>query len=49
MKYTLEVTIGVVCNNKVYGTYEADTLIGLLYEVLKHRLHHLYNGDGFID
>lgn len=31
------------------GTYEAETLVGLLLEVLKHRLWHLRRGDGWRD
>lgn len=31
------------------GSYEADTVFGLLYEVLSHRFSHLAQGDGWVD
>lgn len=31
------------------GYYEADTLIGLLWEVFKHRLWHYRQGHGWVD
>jgi hypothetical protein len=32
-----------------YGYYEANSLFGLLWQVFKHRLHHFFNGDGWVD
>jgi hypothetical protein len=40
MKYTLLVE---------EGEYRADTLLGLLWEIFKHRLYHFFQGDGFRD
>lgn len=31
------------------GTYESDTLIGLVAEVLRHRAWHLLRGEGWRD
>ena len=31
------------------GNYAEDSLIKLIWTVLKHRLHHLYNGEGWRD
>lgn len=31
------------------GFYEADTIIGILWLVVKHRFWHWKNGDGWID
>jgi len=31
------------------GSYEADSLMKLIHEVLKHRMWHLFRGDGWID
>ena len=31
------------------GIYEADSLIELIYIVIKHRFEHLFKGEGFID
>ena len=31
------------------GEYEADTLLGLVWEVLKHRTWHLFQGHGWVD
>lgn len=31
------------------GYYESDTLIGLVWEILKHRFSHLFNGEGWVD
>jgi hypothetical protein len=31
------------------GNYEANNLIKIAYEVIKHRLKHFLNGDGWID
>jgi hypothetical protein len=31
------------------GTYAEDSLVKLIWTVLKHRLHHLYNGEGWRD
>jgi hypothetical protein len=31
------------------GEYESDTLLGLILEILRHRLWHLCRGDGWID
>jgi hypothetical protein len=31
------------------GTYEALTLAGVLWLVLKHRTWHFIQGDGFVD
>lgn len=32
-----------------HGHYEAEGLLRLLWEVLSHRLSHLFNGDGWTD
>lgn len=40
MKYDLRVS---------EGCYHADHLIGLLWEILKHRAWHFCRGDGWID
>ena len=32
-----------------YGHYEADGLLQLMWEVLRHRLSHLFQGDGWTD
>tara|TARA_Y100001963_G_C6520176_1_gene326181 strand:+ start:130 stop:252 length:123 start_codon:yes stop_codon:yes gene_type:complete len=40
MKYKLIVNV---------GSYQSDSLIGLLFEITKHRLKHLFNGDGWVD
>lgn len=34
---------------KGIGYYEADTLIGLHWEILKHRFEHWLKGDGWVD
>ena len=31
------------------GTYAADSLLALAWEVLKHRAWHFSRGDGFVD
>jgi len=31
------------------GYYEADTLMGILYEVVKHRMHHLLTEGKWVD
>jgi hypothetical protein len=31
------------------GTYEADTLLGLFFEVISHRFHHLINHGKWMD
>jgi hypothetical protein len=31
------------------GSYSHDSLALLLWEVIKHRVEHLLNGDGWID
>jgi hypothetical protein len=31
------------------GTYEADSLLGLFIEVLKHRFWHWRRGEGWVD
>jgi len=31
------------------GSYEAPTLLSLLWLVLKHRTRHFWNGDGWVD
>ena len=31
------------------GTYESETLAGLILEVLRHRFWHWRNGDGWRD
>jgi hypothetical protein len=31
------------------GSYEADSLVGLLWEIVSHRLWHFFQGDGWID
>tara|TARA_Y100000590_G_C15039693_1_gene758384 strand:+ start:213 stop:377 length:165 start_codon:yes stop_codon:yes gene_type:complete len=31
------------------GVYTSDSLIGLLWEVFKHRCWHLNRGDGWVD
>ena len=31
------------------GTYAGNSLVELLWIVLKHRLHHLFNGEGWRD
>ncbi len=31
------------------GTYEADTIVGLLFEVARHRFWHWRRGDGWVD
>ena len=31
------------------GSYQANTIIGLTYELIKHRLWHLFKGHGWID
>jgi hypothetical protein len=31
------------------GSYESESLIGLLIEVLRHRLSHFIKGQGFRD
>ena len=31
------------------GIYEADTFIGLLLEILGHRLYHFFRGEGWRD
>lgn len=31
------------------GSYESDSLFGLLWEVFKHRLWHWRRGDGWVD
>ena len=31
------------------GTYAEDSLVKLIWTVLKHRLHHLFNGEGWRD
>ena len=31
------------------GTYAGNSLVELMWTVLKHRLHHLYNGEGWRD
>lgn len=31
------------------GEYVADSLTGLVIEVLTHRMHHFLNGDGWVD
>ena len=32
-----------------YGHYEANGLLRLLLEVVRHRLSHFFNGDGWTD
>ena len=31
------------------GTYAGNSLVELIWTVLKHRCHHLYNGEGWRD
>jgi hypothetical protein len=31
------------------GSYEASTLVALLWEVVKHRTWHLFHGEGWVD
>jgi hypothetical protein len=31
------------------GTYEATSWLSLGYEIIKHRMWHLFKGHGFID
>jgi len=31
------------------GSYEADSFLSLLWEVLKHRFWHWRRGDGWVD
>ncbi len=31
------------------GSYESDSLLGLLAEVVRHRLWHWRRGEGFVD
>ena len=31
------------------GTYAGNSLVELMWTVLKHRCHHLYNGEGWRD
>jgi len=31
------------------GSYEAPTLLSLLWEVFKHRTWHLFHGEGWVD
>ena len=31
------------------GTYKTNTLMGLLWSIFRHRLHHFFKGEGFSD
>ena len=31
------------------GSYKSNSLIGLFFEMTRHRLWHLFNGDGWVD